>query len=693
MASSRPRPSSSAPPPAAPGFFARLLRWGMITAAILTFGLLCVVGFAYSSLPEFPELRTRASLGQVIRVRGADGQIIWSLGPTYGEWIEYQNIPGVMVDAMVAVEDRRFRYHPGVDPIGMARAVQVRYQRGQWSQGASTITQQLARNLFLTNTRTFARKGREVILALAMEAKYSKDEILELYLNRVYFGGGAYGVDAAARRFFDHPATQLSLEESAIIAGLVKAPSNYSPTADVAAAMGRARVVLNVMADAGAISPSIAASAHPERVRLAQGQRQNSIRYFTDWALPQLEGLIDESREPIDVWTTIDPKMQAAADAAINQFTPKGAQGALIAMDRDGAVRAMIGGRDYVSSIYNRGTEAVRQPGSAFKLFVYLAALESGLTPDSKMVDEPVDIDGWKPRNSTNEYRGEMTLRTAFTYSINTIAAQIGQQLGTPAIAAMARRLGLTTPINTEPSMVLGTSDVRLLDLVRAFAVIDAKGLSVAPYGIVKVTTTSGAVLYQRPQAEAFQLIDPWVAAGMTDMMQTAVTAGTGRAAQIERPVAGKTGTTSSNKDGWFLGFSSGLTTGVWMGRDDARPVQGLQGGRAPAMAFAAFMREAVASRPVEEFETEVTPPEWLLESDEEAYLGDAANMSSDDSDAAGGPPDPTYEDADTATSADSTARRDAPAAPRPSLPRSILPKISGPTPERRDSQSARPNQ
>lgn len=685
MASSRPRPSPSAPPPAASGFFARLLRWGLISGAVLMFGLLCAVGFAYSSLPEYPELRTRDSLGQVIRVRGADGQIVWSLGPTFGEWIDYPNIPGVMVDAMVAVEDRRFRYHPGVDPIGMARAVQVRLQRGQWAQGASTITQQLARNIFLTNTRTFGRKGREIILALAMEAKYSKDEILELYLNRVYFGGGAYGIDAASRRFFDHPATQLSLEESAIIAGLVKAPSNYSPTADVTAAMGRARVVLNVMADAGVISPSIAASAHPERVRLAQGPRQNNIRYFTDWALPQLDGLIDESREPIDVWTTIDPNMQSAADAAINEFAPKGAQGALIAMDRDGAVRAMVGGRDYVSSIYNRGTQAVRQPGSAFKLFVYLAALESGLTPDSKMVDEPIDIDGWKPRNSTNEYRGEMTLRTAFTYSINTIAAQIGQQVGTPAIAALARRLGLTTPINTEPSMVLGTSDVRLLDLVRAFAVIDAKGLSVAPYGIVKVTTTSGTVLYQRTQGETFQLVDPWVAAGMTDMMQTAVTAGTGRAAQIGRPVAGKTGTTSSNKDGWFIGFSSGLTTGVWMGRDDARPVRGLQGGRAPAMAFAAFMRRAVAKRPVEEFETEVTPPEWLLESDEEAYLGDAANLGMEDAGSESGAPDPVDESAETAPSPESAARRETSATPRPSLPRSILPKIQSAPPDRRD--------
>ncbi len=670
MAQKRPRPTPPSPPPARPrGGVARLIRWVMMTGSILAFGLLCAVGFAYSSLPDFGELRTRDSLGQVIRVRAADGTVILSLGPIYGEWIDYRNIPGVMIDAMVSVEDRRFRYHPGVDPIGLARAVQVRLERGHWAQGGSTITQQLARNLFLTNTRTFGRKGRELIIALAMEAKYSKDDILELYLNRVYFGGGAYGIDAASRRFFDHPATQLSLEESAIIAGLVKAPSSYSPTADAKAAVDRARVVLNVMADAGVISPGIAAAARPDKVTLAAGPQQNSIRYFTDWALPQLDGLVDDQQQPIDVWTTIDPEMQAAADAAVKAYAPKDAQGALVALDRDGAVRAMVGGRDYVSSIYNRATQAVRQPGSAFKLFVYAAALESGMTPETKMVDAPIDIDGWRPRNNTNEYRGEMTLRTAFTYSINTIAAQIGQEVGTQAIAAMARRLGLTTPVNTEPSMVLGTSDVRLIDMARAFAVMSAKGKSVTPYGIVKVTTTSGDVLYQRPADEELQLLDAWVAAGMTDMMQTAVNAGTGRAAQIGRPVAGKTGTTSSNKDGWFLGFSSGLTTGVWMGRDDARPVPGLQGGRAPAKAFAAFMQKAVARRPVEKFETEVTLPEWMLESDEEAYLGNATDPL-DGVDPMTGGDAPVDEDAEYRRILEEATRRDA-----------------------RPAQSARPNQ
>jgi penicillin-binding protein 1A len=419
--------------------------------------------------------------------------------------------------------------------------------------------------------------------------------------------------------------------------------------------------------------------ARPESVKLASPAQQNSIRYFTDWALPQLDGLIEETTAPIDVWTTIDPSMQTAAAAAINTFAPANAQGALVALDRDGAVRAMVGGRDYVTSIYNRATQAVRQPGSAFKLFVYLSALESGMTPETKMIDQPVDIGGWSPRNNSGRNLGEMTLRTAFTYSINTIAAQIGQEIGTGAIAGMARRLGITTPINTQPSMVLGTSDVRLIDMTRAYAAVQAKGKAVAPYGIVKVTSASGELLYQRAKEPDLQLIDPWVAAGMTDMMQTAVSAGTGRAAQIGRPVAGKTGTTSSNKDGWFMGFSSGITTGVWMGRDDARPVRDLQGGRAPAMAFAAFMRTAVAKRPVEKFETDVTLPEWMLESDEEAYLGDQGNAAAPSSfvDENGNPIepaapsdyDPAAEDAEYRRIIDEATRRDATPA-RSSAPR-----------------------
>ncbi len=601
------------------GWFSRLFRLGLWLCLALILALGVTVGMAWSSLPDANTLKTRDSLGQVIRIRATDGTMLVALGPVYGEWIPYKEIPPVMVDAMVAVEDKRFRAHPGVDPIGLFRAFYQRYKVGRWTQGGSTITQQLARNVFLTNTKTFGRKGREMILALAMEAKYSKDEILELYLNRVYFGGGAYGIDAAARTFFDHPAKQIDLSEAAIIAGLVKAPSNYSPTADAKAAIGRARVVLNSMAEAGKITAAQAASAKPATVKLAAAPKQNSVRYFTDWALPQLDGLIEETERPIEVWTTLDLNMQRAADNAIRAFTPGNMQGALVSLDRDGAVRAMVGGKDYASSIYNRATQSVRQPGSAFKLFVYLAALEAGKSADTKVVDEPVDIDGWKPRNSSGRFSGKINIRTAFTYSINTVAAKIGAEVGTGAIANMARRLGISTPINTSPSMVLGTSETRVIDMTRAFAVLSAKGAAVTPYGIVKVTTNNGEVLYQQRAKPRAQLLESFVAAAMTDLLQSAVSTGTGKAAQIGRPVAGKTGTTQSNKDGWFLGFSSGLTTGVWMGRDDARPVQNLQGGKAPAQAFASFMKLAVSGRPVEHFETNVKMPEWMLEEDANA--------------------------------------------------------------------------
>lgn len=613
-------------------WYVRVFRYSVFAGLAGFVTLAIAVGIAWSTLPSYEELKQSPN-GQMIRVRAADGTVIISLGPSFGAWLPYFAIPKVMTDAMVSVEDRRYRWHPGVDPLGIARSMIVRVEKGHFTQGGSTITQQLARNVFLTNDKTWTRKIREIILALALERKFSKDEILELYLNRVYFGGGAYGIDAASRKFFGHPASQLSLAEAAIIAGLVKAPSNYSPTADAKAAVGRATVVLAAMQSNGVVTADQVRAANPADVKLAPEQNSTAVRYFTDWALPQLETLIDETEAPIDVWTTIDVNMQRAAEAAIRANAPAGAQGALVAIDRDGAVRAMVGGTDYVTSNYNRATQAVRQPGSAFKLFVYLAALEAGFTAESAVVDEPVDINGWKPRNSNGRFAGDMNLRTAFAYSVNTIAAKIGAEVGTSAIAGMAQRLGITTPINTLPSMVLGTSDVRLIDMTRAYASVASKGVAIVPYGIVKVTTDKGELLYEHEPDLSRVLIPPQVAAGMTDLLQTAVSVGTGKAAQIGRPVAGKTGTTSSNKDGWFMGFSSGLTTGVWMGRDDAKTIRGLQGGTAPARAFSAFMRIAVANRKVEPFDTEVTLPEWQLEPDEESYFGGPDNGTFVDAD------------------------------------------------------------
>ncbi len=599
----------------------RLFVW---TAGLVVLGLVFLafaVGFAASSLPSYATLQATQP-GQTIVIRARDGRELVEIGPSFGEWLRYGEIPENMTNAMIAVEDKRFRSHWGVDPVRLTGAL-IEGITGSRERlgGTSTITQQLARNLFLNNNRSLDRKAREAVLAMALEWKFSKEQILELYLNKVYFGGGAYGIDSASRKFFSHPANELSVEEAAIIAGLVKAPSQYSPTADVQAAVDRAQVVLRLMQEQGYITPD-QAQVDVSAVQLKEQAGQNSVRYFTDWVLPQLDIILPETYEPIEVWTTLDIGMQRAATAAIEANTPKGAQGALVSLDRDGAILAMVGGTDYVASNYNRATSALRQPGSAWKLFVYLAALEAGYTPEDKVVDTPVTINGWSPRNSNGRNVGETDLRTAFAYSINTVAAQLGNEVGFGTVASMARRFGVNSKVDTNPSMVLGASEMRVIEMTQAFAGVAAKGTPVEPYGITKVTGASGEVLYRREGQQQSPAVPDYVVAGITDLLQAAVQTGTGRAADIGRPVAGKTGTTSSNKDGWFIGFSSGVTTGVWMGRDDAKAVPGLQGGRAPAQAFAAFMRYAVRDRPVEQFDVTLNLPEWQLEPDEEALFG-----------------------------------------------------------------------
>jgi penicillin-binding protein 1A len=628
----RQRSGQGRPPPRKPPrhvprwriWLKRIVVWGAAVAALLLLALGTSVYFAARSMPGYSTLMN-SQVGQTIVVRARDGSEIVSIGPSYGQWLHADEIPQVMKDAMVAVEDRRYYSHFGIDPLGLLRAVYVALRNDDSVRATSTISQQLARNVFLNSNRTFDRKLREAVLAMALEAKFSKEQILELYLNKVYFGGGAYGIDSASRKFFSHSARELSTAEAAIIAGMVKAPSRYSPTADVDAAVGRANVVLEQMRRYGAIGANEAAAVDVSAVKLSSEESQNSARYFTDYVLPQLDLLLPNSSdlEPIEVWTTLDPGMQRAAASAVEGNTPAGAQGALVSLDRDGAILALVGGNDYVKSNYNRATEALRQPGSAWKLFVYLAALEAGYTPSDSVVDERVTIGDWTPRNSSGRYAGQVDVRTAFAYSINTVAAQLGNEVGFSSVAGMARRFGITTPISTFPSMVLGSSEVRVIDMTRAFAAVAAGGRSIEPYGITRVVTADGEVLYRRETPRATQLVPDYVAAGMTDLLQSAVNTGTGRAAQIGRPVAGKTGTTSSNKDGWFVGFSSGITTGVWMGRDDAKAVPGLQGGTAPARAFSQFMRFAVKDRPVEKFNTDVKLPEWQLEPDEEWMYGD----------------------------------------------------------------------
>jgi penicillin-binding protein 1A len=602
-------------------FLFALARWGLALAILAVIALVAAVAVTMASLPSFGEMK-KSPQGQSVVIRAADGTELVTIGPSYGRWVPYAEIPPAMVEAMKAVEDRRFDWHPGVDPIGIARAARVNLAAGRTVEGGSTITQQLARNIFLTSTQTYDRKLREAILALAIERKFSKQEIMELYLNRVYFGGGAYGVDAASRKFFGHPATGIDTAKAAIIAGLVKAPSRYSPTADPERARARAGIVLVTMADSGAISPAEAAEARAEvrAVRFVVDEDQGDVRYFTDWVLTQLETLTDEALEPLEVTTTLVPAHQAAAEAAVDAFPLGRTQAAVVAMRPDGQVTALVGGRDYRTSLYNRAVTARRQPGSSWKLFDYLVALEEGMTPDDAVVDEPIRVGNWSPRNSNGRYLGTMTLRQAFALSVNTVAVQLSQRFGTDRVESMARRFGITTPISRDPAMALGASDVTLIELTSAYAGIAAGGVEARPWAIRSITTAGGETLYNRERETPRVLVAPFVAAYMTDMLKAAVETGTGRAAQFGRPMAGKTGTTSSNKDGWFVGFTPDLVAGVWMGRDDARAVPGLAGGQAPARLFQSFMARALSGTAASELSTAVAQPDFGLEPDAEAY-------------------------------------------------------------------------
>jgi penicillin-binding protein 1A len=578
--------------------FGVVLMGCLIAAGALTFA----VKRTASSLPGYEAMKL-APTGRTVRIHAVDGSLLQSLGPAYGEWQPYAAIPEVMRQAIIAIEDRRYESHWGVDPRAIGRVTYLAWKyRGtdKRLQGASTITQQAARTVFLSQRYDVRRKAKEMLIAMAMEEKLDKQRILELYLNRVYLGGGAWGIDAASRKFFGHPSNHMTLAEAALIAGLAKAPSDYAPSADPEAAYARMRVVLDVMRQTRRASDADVARAMAEKPAFISDAvpQGNGARYFTDWVKPQIDAIVGDAAGSVDVWTTFDTRLQSLADDAVTKGVPKGVQGALVSLDRNGEIRAMVGGTDYQTSSYNRATQAARQPGSSFKLFVYLTALENGYRPDSPVTDAPITISGWSPRNSTGSYAGTVPLRTAFAQSLNTVAARIGQNVGIENIARTARRFGFSTRINIDPAMVLGTSEAHLIDMTRAFASIGSGGLAVAPYGIERITV-GGREVYRH--VNAVQLLTaPQVARDMTSMLRGAVAGGTGRAADIGRPVAGKTGTTTSGKDGLFLGFSSGITTGVWVGRDDAKPIPALQGGRAPARIFADYMAKAVKDRPAD---------------------------------------------------------------------------------------------
>ena len=579
-------------------------RWALLGGLWAVVAGVAVLAYFALTLPPTKDLAV-AERRASVTLLGDDGQLIATFGDLFGEPIHLRDMPRYLPEAVIATEDRRFYSHFGIDPVGLARAAFADLRAGHVVQGGSTITQQLAKNLFLTNERTLARKIREILLALWLEHKFTKDQILEIYLNRVYLGAGAYGVDAAAHRYFNKSARNLTLYEAAVIAGLLKAPTRFSPAHDSEAAADRAQQVLANMVEAGFITEAQAESAARATHELARtAKTPPGMRYFADWVATQLAQLNEVEGRDIVVVTTLDPRMQAAAEAAIDGELERNgekydvSQGALVAMTPDGAVRAMVGGYDYAESQFNRATQALRQPGSSFKPIVYLAALERGMQPTDVFSDHRIRIGNWEPRNYENKYQGEMTAAEALAQSVNTIAAQVLERAGIDNVIAVARRLGITGELNRDASLALGTAEVSLIDLTSAYCAFASGGIGAWPYGIAEIRDVRGNVLWHRSGAGPGRVIDPVLAGTMNEMLMGVLSHGTGRSAALDRPAAGKTGTTQDFHDALFIGYTADLVAGVWLGNDDNAPMRHVTGGTLPAHTWKTFMVAATAGIP-----------------------------------------------------------------------------------------------
>jgi penicillin-binding protein 1A len=552
-------------------------------------------------IPRLPPIRRDPQITYVDR----SGAVLGVRGGRYAPPVDVGKLPAYVPAAFVAIEDRRFYSHPGFDAVGMARAVIADIGEGRAAQGASTITQQLARNLFLNSDRTLQRKGEELIYAVELEQQYSKAQILGLYLSRVYFGSGAYGIEAAAERYFDKPASHLTIREAAMLAALMKSPTDYSPIEQPDRSKERTDLVLDAMVETGAITTAQRAKAEAQTPRVWKLAANAPAQYFVDWLEPWTRQQLGASKQDMVVETTLDlPTEMAAGDAAsatVARFARQDAsQAALVALDGQGRIRAMVGGVDYEAGPYNRAVNAHRQAGSSWKPFVYLAAMEAGQTPDSMAVDEPVTIGNWSPRDFEATYLGPITLEQALAQSINTVAARLADQVGRPAVAADARRLGIITPINTDPAMALGTSLVTPLEMAEAYDAFSNGGNRVGAVGVERIRTAGGQVIYRAPAPPNLPAIANPPLSELDRMLRTVVASGTGvRAAIPGYDIAGKTGTTSDYQDAWFCGFTGGLTTVVWMGRDDNAPMRGITGGTAPAEFWHTFMVRAVHRLPV----------------------------------------------------------------------------------------------
>nr|WP_262297138.1 transglycosylase domain-containing protein [Microvirga sp. HBU67692] len=582
-------------------FFSKVVYAGLVLCLCGVIGLGGVVTYYASQLPPIDQLKVPKRPPN-IAILASDGSFLANRGETGGREISLEELPPYLPKAFVAIEDRRFYDHWGIDPMGLGRAAHRNLARDGGLQGGSTLTQQLAKNLFLTPERTASRKIQEAILALWLEHKFTKDQILELYLNRVYFGAGAYGVEAAAQRYYGKSAREVSLSEAATLAGLVQSPSRLAPNRNPEAAQARAELVIAAMEELGFITPDLTKTALGAPAEPVRPKGAGSANYAADYVMDVLDDVIGTIDSDIVVTTTLEPPIQAAAERVlVDELNARGqkfnvSQGAFVAMRPDGAVTALVGGRDYEASQFNRATSARRQPGSSFKPFVYLTALERGLTPDTVRTDSPVNINGWKPENYDRGYRGPITLRNALALSLNTVAVKLNMEVGPKAVVQTAQRLGIASPLQADPTIALGTSEVTPLELVGAYAAFANGGVGVAPHVITEVKTADGELLFNRPASGGLgRIIDPSINAMMNAMMHNVFVIGTAKKAQIPGwPMAGKTGTTNDYRDAWFVGFTGNLVAGVWLGNDDSSPTKGVSGGNLPTDVWHNFMKIAL---------------------------------------------------------------------------------------------------
>ncbi len=579
--------------------FSRLIYWGAVLGLWAVIALVGIVVWVGAHLPAIQSLEI-PKRPPTIQITGFDGSVLATRGEMAGANVALKDLPPYLPKAFIAIEDRRFYSHYGVDPIGIARAAVANVLHRGVSQGGSTLTQQLAKNLFLTQERTITRKLQEFVLAFWLERKFSKQQILELYLNRIYFGAGAYGVEAAAQRYFGKSARQVTVAEAALLAGLVKSPSRLAPTRNPDGAERRAQIVLVAMAETGFITERTAQLAITNSPRILKQTPGGSGNYVADWIMDVLNDLVGRVDEDIVVETSIDSRLQTAAEKAlVDELAQKGekfavGQGAILAMTPEGAVRALVGGRNYTESQFNRAVAAKRQPGSAFKPFVYLTALERGLTPDTLREDRPLDVKGWRPENYNREYFGPVTLTRALAQSLNTVAVRLTLELGPQSVVRTAHRLGIASKLDANPSIALGTSEVSLIEMIAAFAPFANGGIAVVPHVVERVRTREGRPLYESAESSLGRVVEERYVGMMNAMMAETLVSGTARRGQLPGwPAAGKTGTSQDFRDAWFIGYTGHLVTGVWLGNDDNSPTHHTTGGSLPVEIWSRFMKIA----------------------------------------------------------------------------------------------------